>query len=103
MWLHRWWNMANISGQKRETNHEVHSGFMLTSQAHSHTVHKTRGGTKNPGPSSLRGTHMLSGSCTLAWASSSEVMDATLGGTSTPAEEGEGPGGDASYKDKEES
>ncbi|KAF3842988.1 hypothetical protein F7725_001837, partial [Dissostichus mawsoni] len=35
---------------------------------------------------------MLSGSCTLAWASSSEVMDATLGGTSTPAKEGEGPG-----------
>lgn len=42
--------------------------------------------------STLRCTHMLSGSCTLAWASSSEVMDATLGGTSTPAEEGEGPG-----------
>lgn len=46
--------------------------------------------------STLRCTHMLSGSCTLAWASSSEVMDATLGGTSTPAEEGEGPGWDAS-------
>lgn len=41
-------------------------------------------------------THMLRGSCTLAWASSSEAMDATLGGTSTPAEEGEGPWWDAS-------
>lgn len=44
----------------------------------------------------LRGTHILSGSCTLAWASSSEVRDATLGGSGTPAEEGEGPGEDAS-------
>lgn len=43
-----------------------------------------------------KGTHMLSGSCTLAWASSSEVRDATLGGRGTPAEEGDGPGGDAS-------
>ncbi|TNN52821.1 hypothetical protein EYF80_036995 [Liparis tanakae] len=38
--------------------------------------------------STLGCTHMLSGSCTLAWASSSEVMDATLGWT----KEGEGPG-----------
>lgn len=44
----------------------------------------------------LISTHMLRGSCTLAWASSSEVRDATLGGTSTPAEEGDGPGWDAS-------
>lgn len=43
-----------------------------------------------------KGTHMLSGSCTFAWASSSEVKDATLGGRGTPAEDGEGPGGDAS-------
>lgn len=41
-------------------------------------------------------THMLRGSCTFAWANSSEVRDATFGGTSTPAEEGEGPGDDAS-------
>lgn len=51
--------------------------------------------------STPRCTHMLSGSCTLAWASSSEVIDATLGGTSTPAEEGEGPGCDASCKQRE--
>lgn len=43
-------------------------------------------------------THMLSGSCTLAWANSSEVRDATLGGSGIPTEDGEGPGGDASYR-----
>lgn len=40
---------------------------------------------------------MLRGSCTLAWASSSEVKDATLGGSGSPAEERDGPGGDASW------
>lgn len=53
------------------------------------------------GDSTFGSTHMLSGSCTLAWASSSEVMDATLGGTSTPAEEGEGPGWAASWRHTE--
>lgn len=82
-------NQAWISDTVEKQNEGVEGGAKKTQVA---------GGWAD---STLRCTHMLSGSCTLAWASSSEVMDATLGGTSTPAEEGEGPGWDASWRHTE--
>lgn len=92
MQLQRWWNEAKKYWAKKEEIFLKAPGGRFRKSAAKQIQRQIITGCRWAADSTFRCTHILSGSCTLAWASSSEVMDATLGGTSTPAEEGEGPG-----------